>query len=61
MQDGALGAVDGMHDDMVMSTAIGLYISEAQMPLPVEFVPVTKQQRRAKARAKGKGLSESLI
>jgi hypothetical protein len=61
MEDGTLGAVDGMHDDMVMSTAIGLYISEAQMPLPVEFVPVTKQQRRAKARAKGKGLSESLI
>jgi hypothetical protein len=32
--DGSYGAVDGTHDDILMSTAIGLWISEKEMPMP---------------------------
>jgi hypothetical protein len=47
MEDGKLGAVDGMNDDGIMATAEGLYVSD-QMDPPVEFIPKTKAQRRAK-------------
>ena len=33
-QNGKLGATDGEHDDMVMSTAIGLHVAINIMPLP---------------------------
>lgn len=32
--NGGTGAMDGYHDDMVMSRAIGLYVSEFEMDLP---------------------------
>lgn len=34
--DGKYGAVDGQHDDILMCTAIGLYVSDT-MPMPVEI------------------------
>lgn len=33
-QNGAYGAINGFHDDMLMTRAIGLYISSCDMPLP---------------------------
>lgn len=45
-EDGTMGAVDGMHDDIVMSTAIGLYVSD-QMAPPVEYIPKTKAERHS--------------
>lgn len=33
-QDGKVGAVDGEHDDFVMSTAIGLHVALKETPLP---------------------------
>ena len=37
-QNGAYGAIVGMHDDLLMTRAIGLHISFSEMPLP-KFVP----------------------
>jgi len=36
-KDGSYGAVDGQHDDILMPTAIGLYISD-KMDMPVEII-----------------------
>lgn len=32
--DGSLGAIDGRHDDLIDTTAIAIYISSEEMPLP---------------------------
>lgn len=48
--DGTMGAVSGKHDDIVMSTAIGLWISLYDMPLPAIIV---KSVRRHKNKIKG--------
>jgi len=45
-QDGTIGAVDGAKDDIVMSTIIGLYVSEKDMDAPVEIVEKVKPRRR---------------
>jgi len=36
-KDGSYGAVDGQHDDILMCTAIGLYVSD-KMDMPVEVI-----------------------
>jgi hypothetical protein len=59
--DGTMGAVEGMHDDMVMSTGIGLYVSESFMSPPVLYTPQSKQQRKAKTKRKGKTITEATI
>lgn len=48
--NGAFGAIEGRHDDLLMTRAIGLHISAHEMPLPVE-VTVTeyKPSRFSKA------------
>ena len=33
-QNGSYGAVDGKHDDLLMTRAIGLHICFHEMPLP---------------------------
>lgn len=48
--DGSMGAVEGMHDDMVMSTAIGLRVSD-EMDLPVEIVETYKEKTSKKTKA----------
>lgn len=48
--DGSMGAVKGMHDDMVMSTAIGLRVSD-EMDLPVEIVETYKEKTSNKTKA----------
>jgi hypothetical protein len=55
MDDGSMGAVDGMHDDMVMSTAIGLRVSD-EMPLPVEIKPANPMDKIMK---RSKSVNES--
>ena len=45
--DGTMGAVNGKHDDVVMSTAIGLYVCLKDMPLP-KIVDNTKKHRKRK-------------
>ena len=45
--DGSLGAVQGMHDDIVMSTAIGLRVSD-EMDAPVEYNKINKASYAAK-------------
>ena len=48
--DGSMGAVEGMHDDMVMSTAIGLRVSD-EMDLPVEITETYKDKASKKTKA----------
>jgi hypothetical protein len=38
-ENGTYGAVEGCHDDIVMATAIGLWICFNYMPMPKEFTP----------------------
>lgn len=44
-EDGTIGNVDGPnnHDDIVMSTGIGLYVSQHKLPLPTWSVATTAQ------------------
>lgn len=53
-QNGAYGAILGKHDDLLMTRAIGLYISSntKEMPLP-KIIPIkTPEQRRSSRRMK---------
>lgn len=36
--NGSLGAIDGQHDDLIDTTAIGIYISSREMPIPAQIV-----------------------
>ena len=44
--DGTMGAVDGEHDDILMSTAIGLYVCLKEMPMPVIVDSVKSKKKR---------------
>ena len=44
-KNGAYGAIDGKHDDLLMTRAIGLHICFREMDVP-EFVPVVKKKVR---------------
>jgi len=44
---GAYNAVDGMHDDILMTNGIGLAVSE-KMPLPYEILPSSKSKATAR-------------
>lgn len=44
---GSYNAVDGMHDDILMTVGIGLAVSE-KMPLPYEILPSAKSKATAK-------------
>jgi len=44
---GSYNAVDGMHDDILMTVGIGLAVSE-KMPLPYEILPSSKSKATAK-------------
>lgn len=46
--DGTMGAVEGQHDDVVMSTAIGLWVALNDMPLPSIVEGLHKKPRRGK-------------
>lgn len=48
-QNGAFGAIDGKHDDLLMTRAIGLYISFKEMDLPaiVKRASIKLPKRRA--------------
>lgn len=37
--DGTMGAVDGQHDDLLMATAIGVWVSESYMDVPRKVEP----------------------
>lgn len=50
-QNGSLGAIDGCHDDILMTRAIGLYICFHKMPLPKI---INLKQQRAQRAAKRK-------
>ncbi|MCM1031543.1 MAG: hypothetical protein NC410_08925 [Oscillibacter sp.] len=43
--DGTLGAIEGQHDDIIDTTAIGIYVSSEEMPLPKK---VQLRQKAAK-------------
>ena len=61
-QNGAYGAILGKHDDLLMTRAIGLYISSntKEMPLPKIIQVKTAEQRRAASR-RSKPVSEATI
>lgn len=61
-QNGAYGAIIGKHDDLLMTRAIGLYISSntKEMPLPKIIQVKTAEQRRAASR-RSKPVSEATI
>lgn len=47
-EDGSMGATDGTHDDLLMATAIVLWVSDSKMDLPVEYRIKTRAERLAK-------------
>ena len=58
-QNGAFGAIDGCHDDILMTRAIGLYICFHKMPLP-KVVDI-KKQRKARAERRKRTVSAATI
>ena len=44
-QDGSFGAVEGCHDDLLMTRAIGLHIALNEMPLPRLIAPAQHRRR----------------
>lgn len=44
-KNGAYGAIQGKHDDLLMTRAIGLHICFREMPLP-RFIPIEKQKAK---------------
>lgn len=50
-QNGSLGAIDGCHDDILMTRAIGLYICFHKMPLP-KIINLKQQRAQRAARRK---------
>ena len=50
-QDGTMGGVDGTHDDLLVPTAIGVWISESAMDVPIiiESKPKPPKRRRTEA------------
>jgi len=52
--DGTMGAVDGAHDDFVMSTAIGVHIAlkESDKPVLIDEKLISQAKRRAKNKKK---------
>lgn len=46
--DGSYGAVEGMHDDHVMATAIGVWLCNSYMDMP-KVIPVGQRKRSNKA------------
>ncbi len=59
-EDGRLGAVDGMNDDLVMATAIGMWICNSQMSPPAEYEDKTKPYTKNLS-IKRKGATEAVI
>ena len=49
-QNGAFGAINGKHDDLLMTRAIGLHICFYEMPIPT-IVPRHTASRRTKRKA----------
>ena len=47
-QDGTLGAIEGQHDDIIDTTAIGIYVSSQEMPLPKRIPLVQKTNAHQK-------------
>ena len=58
-QNGAFGAIDGCHDDILMTRAIGLYICFHKMPLP-KVVDI-KKQRKARAERRKRTVTAATI
>jgi hypothetical protein len=46
--NGTLGAVDGAHDDILMTTAIALWAATSHMERPIEINPETKKKSKTK-------------
>ena len=44
-QNGSYGAVEGKHDDLLMTRAIGLHICFHEMPMP-KWIPLIRQKRK---------------
>ena len=44
--NGTIGAMDGQHDDLIDTTAIGIYVSTREMPLPAVYKPHSHTGRR---------------
>lgn len=55
--DGSMGAVDGAHDDIEMSTAIGLWVAQHDSDSPVLIIIDETLKALKKARKKSKGIS----
>ena len=53
--DGSMGAVDGSHDDIEMSTAIGLWIAmhDSDSPVVINIDPAAKAYKKEKRKSKG--------
>lgn len=51
-QNGSFGAIPGRHDDLLMTRAIGLYISSTQMPVP-SIVKISPQKNIRPRRGRG--------
>lgn len=51
--DGTLGAIEGQHDDIIDTTAIGMYISSEEMPLPKRVSLSSKKAHPAAKRTGG--------
>ncbi len=46
--NGTFGAVEGEHDDLVMTTAIGVYVAIKDMPIPKPIIKKIKAKRKRK-------------
>lgn len=46
-QNGSFGAIIGAHDDMLMTRAIGLYVSSREMPLPTKLPASIPSSRKS--------------
>jgi len=49
--DGTMGATDGTHDDLLIPTAIGVWASESEMPLPKIIKPSVKKSKGQRTEA----------
>lgn len=50
--DGTLGAIEGQHDDIIDTTAIGIYVSSEEMPLPKK-IQITRKATNTSQRNGG--------